>query len=93
MVSRRFSVQKGAQRQKSLKQFKAAMAACGEDLVGILNTGMARSLRLSCLDLIMSPQPKSLSKYWAKCLSSHHGQQGYNGLLLYSRVALRGQPW
>ena len=45
MVSRRFSVQKGAQRQKSLKQFKAAMAACGEDLVGILNTRYGKTLK------------------------------------------------
>jgi hypothetical protein len=37
-------------------------------------------------------QPRSLSKYWARCLSLCHGQQSYNGLLLFSRVVLKGQP-
>jgi hypothetical protein len=45
MVSHHFSTQKGAQRQKSLNKFKAAMASCGEDLVGILNTRYGKTLK------------------------------------------------
>jgi hypothetical protein len=43
MVARKFSVQKGSQRQKSLN--KSAMASCGEDLAGILNTRYGKTLK------------------------------------------------
>jgi hypothetical protein len=45
MVARKFSVQKGSQRQKSLNKFKSAMASCGEDLAGILNTRYGKTLK------------------------------------------------
>jgi hypothetical protein len=45
MVARKFSIQKGSQRQKSLNKFKYAMAACGEDLAGILNTRYGKTLK------------------------------------------------
>jgi hypothetical protein len=45
MVSRKFSLQKGSQRQKSLNQFKAAMFACGEDLAGFLKTRYGKTLK------------------------------------------------
>jgi hypothetical protein len=44
MVSRKFSLQKGSQRQKSLNQFKA-MSACGEDLAGILKARYGKTLK------------------------------------------------
>jgi hypothetical protein len=45
MFARKFSVQKGSQRQKSLNKFKSAMASCGEDLAGILNTRYGKTLK------------------------------------------------
>jgi hypothetical protein len=45
MVARKFSVQKGSQRQKSLNKFNSAMASCGEDLTGILNTRYGKTLK------------------------------------------------
>ena len=45
MVSRTFSTQKGAQRQRSLTQFKHAMSMCGEDLPGILKTRYGKNLK------------------------------------------------
>jgi hypothetical protein len=47
MVSKRFSEQKGAQRQRSLNKFKGAMASCGSDLGGILKTRYGKSLLTS----------------------------------------------
>jgi hypothetical protein len=66
MVTRKFSVQKGSQRQKSLNKFKPAMASCGEDLAGILNTRYGKTLKTKISRFINNAPADKLVKVLGK---------------------------
>jgi hypothetical protein len=66
MVARKFSVQKSSQRQKSLNKFKSAMASCGKDLAGILNTMYGKTLKTQIFRSINNAPADKLVKVLGK---------------------------
>jgi hypothetical protein len=62
-------------------------------LAGIFNTRYGKTLKTQISRSINNAPADKLVKVLAKCLSLHHVLQSYDGLLLFSRVVLRGQLW